>query len=140
MHGRSRNTNELTESIDDNKDSGIDKSGLWYRGDKVHGEARPFLYRGFQRLQETKRFMSAVLGSLVNVTGLYIVFYCGFEGVPMVRCGLACSYFLDAEVTGGWYIMLVMMQREYTVSNEDKNPFLRSGGGRFGGNTVLEVF
>jgi hypothetical protein len=46
-----------------------------------------FCNGGFQRLQETKRFLSAVLGSLTDVTGLYIVFYCGFEGFPMVRCG-----------------------------------------------------
>jgi hypothetical protein len=87
MRGSTSNTNELTKSVDNNKESGITTSGLWLRGDKVYGDARPFLSGGFQRLQETKRFLSAVLGSLTDVTGLYIVLYCVFGGFPMVPCG-----------------------------------------------------
>ena len=38
------------------------------------------------------------------------VLYCVFQGFPMVRGGEPCSCFLDAEMTGGWYVVGILKQ------------------------------
>jgi hypothetical protein len=91
------------------------------RGDKVHGYTSPTFTWGFQGLSKAQRCLSIIFRALARVTGFNVFFHCGFHGSPIVGCRKSSKGSLDAKVSSGWVIMVVMKERNTKVSFRNAN-------------------